>query len=63
MLIGPLSILHLTPLAVPLGIPKVGTVWADIFWNHASEKSQVGIICKKTVEKLMYKSNALSCHQ
>ena len=49
MLIGPLSIL-----------PKVGAVQADIFWNHASEKSQVSIICEKTVEKLMYKSNACS---
>jgi len=38
----------------------VGTVQADIFGNHASEKSQVGIICKKTVEKLMYKSNVCS---
>ena len=49
MLIGPLSIL-----------PKVGAVQADIFWNQASEKSQVSIICKKTVEKLMYKSNVCS---
>ena len=53
----PGQILSTVPLKI---VSWVGAVQADIFWNHASEKSQVSIICKKTVEKLMYKSNVCS---